>query len=71
MLSIAVIRQRVYKLNTVILNLKSISVEYRVDTFENLREKYPFYREYGYPYSAMQICKQNEDALDESKEGLS
>ena len=51
------------KLDKVILQLRTIGMEYRVDAFENLREKYPFYRECGYPYSAMQICKHNEEAF--------
>lgn len=49
------------KLDKVILSLKSMGVGYRVDGFENLREKYPFYRECGYPYSAMHICKVNDN----------
>lgn len=49
------------KLDKVILKLKAIGIEYRVDGFAKLREKYPFYRECGYPYSAMQICKINDN----------
>jgi len=44
------------KPDKVILKLKAIGIEYRVDGFENLREKYPFYRGCGYPYSANEIC---------------
>ena len=43
-----------------IMSLRSIGVDCRVDGFEDLRKKYPFYRECGYPYSAMQICTQND-----------
>ncbi len=48
------------KLDKVIPDLKTVGVEYRVDGFEDLRGKYPFYRECGYPYSAMKICRQND-----------
>lgn len=48
------------KLDMAIMSLRSIGVDCRVDGFEDLREKYPFYRECGYPYSAMQICTQND-----------
>lgn len=48
------------KLDKAIMDLKSIGVEYRVDGFEDLREKYPFYRECGYPYSHMRMCIQND-----------
>lgn len=48
------------KLDKTIISLKTVGVEYRIDGFEDLREKYPYYRECGYPYSAMQIFTKNE-----------
>lgn len=58
-------KMSVDKLDKAIMDLKTIGVEYRVDGFENLRDKYPFYRECGYPYSAMQICIQNDEGINE------
>lgn len=41
------------ELGKLVLELKTIGVKYRVDGLENLKEKYPFYRECGYPYSVI------------------
>ena len=49
------------KFDKVIIKLKAFGVEYRTDNFVDLREKYPFYRECGYPYSAMQNCINNDN----------
>ena len=50
-----------YKLESIIRDLLDSGVEYRLEGYVDLREKYPFYRECGYPYSAMRICIANDD----------
>ena len=48
------------KLDMVIMDLKTVGLEYKIDDSVDLREKYHFYKECGYPYSKMQFCIDND-----------
>lgn len=48
------------KSETVIRFLQVNKIEYKAEGYEDLREKYTFYSECGYPYSHMQFYLRND-----------
>ena len=48
------------KSETVIRFLQDNKIEYKAEGYEDLREKYTFYSECGYPYSHMQFYLRND-----------
>lgn len=48
------------KLETVIRFLRDNKISYKVESYEDLRKKYPFYSECRYPYSHMQFYLRND-----------
>ena len=48
------------KLDMVIMDLKTVGLEYKIEDSVDLREQYHFYKECGYPYSKMQLCIDND-----------
>jgi len=54
------IEMSIEKMETVIKFLKDNRITYKVEGYEDLRKKYPFYSECGYPYSHMQFYLRND-----------
>ncbi len=47
------------ELDVMIPLLNSYGISYKLENFEDCKQKYPFYKECKYPYSAMRIFKNN------------